>query len=181
MEGMLRLGLGWPMASCSWLFCGFLKIPFQKPLSWPHPSIHHRRRPLRVLPYKDEDTSFWQPQALVKFAAAHHHIQSYPGSNKFAFSGFVPPASANTKPWEVPRSIKIPTAMQSSVLPTLCEGGCSFIFRGFWKPEKTDGELHWLWGGKGCFLCGRLLGPSRLTRGKSHILETIQAFLMRFL
>lgn len=51
------------------------------------------------------------------------YLKLHRGRQVCHFRACSPPASANAKPREVPRSMNIPTEMQSSGPPTLCEGG----------------------------------------------------------
>lgn len=61
-KGMLRLGMGWALAACSWLCLDFWKAPSKKPCPGLIHSSSHRRFPPRVSPYKAEDISFRQPR-----------------------------------------------------------------------------------------------------------------------
>lgn len=92
LEEMLRLGLGWVLASCSWLSSGFWKPPSKKPCPGLVYPIILFNSPTEGLALQRWRHILQLPQALAKFAVANHHIWSYTAIDKFAVSGFVPPS-----------------------------------------------------------------------------------------
>lgn len=92
LEEMLRLGLRWVLASCSWLSLGFWRPCSKKPYPGLVYPIILFKTPTEGLALQGWRHILQLPQALAKFAVANHQIWSYTAIDKFAISGFVPPS-----------------------------------------------------------------------------------------
>lgn len=168
-EGMLGLGTGWTLASCSWLFLDFWRAPSKKPLFWPHPSSC-RRHPWRILPIKmREDISFRHPRLWLSSL----ELITVSIVILVLLQGLSPSISHHG----VPGSALLHECTKFG--PT--DPPWIWSLKGFERQVKSVESCINFGGGKGYFLWEGPLGSTRLLKGKSHILETVQTFLIRFL
>lgn len=122
-KGMLRLGMGWALAACSWPWIFGTPLPKTPVLA---SSIHHpvedahqgsHLTKLRMYPLGSPGFGHvgcsWVPDLKL------HRW------DRFAISRLGPQVLANTSPWEMPHTMNISTEMQSLVPPTLSDGAYS--------------------------------------------------------
>lgn len=117
-KGMLRLGMGWALASYHCLCLGFWKTLSKNPRPGLIPSSLH----CRISPDKAEDMSFRQPRLWPCSLSPDLKLCRWREVCHFRAH---PQVLANTSPWEMPHTTNICTQMQSLVPPTLSEGGYS--------------------------------------------------------
>lgn len=180
-EGMLRLGMGWALASCSWLSLGFWSTPSKNPCpGLIHPSSC-RRHPPRVSPYKDEDISFRHPRLWLSSLQLITTSKVTQAQTGLPFQGLSPHHRPRPSPGKCLAPCIFPLKCKvRSRWPSVREDTV-WSLKAFESQAKLVERCIDFGEGGGYFLWGSPLGPSKLPKGKCHIVETIQAFLMRFL
>jgi len=146
---MLWLRMRWTLTSHSW-FLWVWKSPFQNPLPWPQPFIHH--------PAKDlSDVCKFVDQGLFPFTA-----RGEPREEPFPMS-FPTDMQSRSQP-----------SMREDMAWFLQTKG--FANQGFENHVEFSRELHWCWRKKGWVWRRAVVIQAGCQKGENHILETVQAF-----
>lgn len=129
MEGLLRLGMGWALPSCSGLCLGFWRALSKNPCpGLVHPSSC-RRLPPKVSPYKDENISFRHPRLWLSLLQLITISKVTEVQTGLPFEGLSPQHRPTPSPGKCLCSMNIPTEMPSPVPLTLRQGGYSLDFK----------------------------------------------------